>query len=204
MSESHNPSPHLSHSSSGPGSDPSVSKQLSQGRAPQRDGCEGLCPSLPLPGLEPGCLGSVGLRGHPRQHTFCELVHSGSVHQVAKGICYRGLLPVPKKEKGTSSHSVRVSTQAWTASPVPSIGLHTHTGNSPESWLPHTLSPASASCGAFFPPLYVPTSSYLPFRTQLCHHLLQEAFPAPLARPPGPHELPYIMLGYHCLCTGGH
>lgn len=34
-----------------------------------------------------------------RCHTFCELVHRGAMHQVAKGVCYRGLLPVPEEEK---------------------------------------------------------------------------------------------------------
>lgn len=121
-----------------------------------------------------------------RCHTFRELVHSGAMHQVAKGICYRGLLPVPEEEKGASSHSVRVSQgPRWAQMHLP-----------PFPWTPHTLNwqlsqvqAFSHSCFCCYPFLEPPPLLSLPwpvssqpFRKQLRHNLLQEAFPAPLTR----------------------
>lgn len=85
-------------------------------------------PSRPSLHLKQDRLRSAGLRGHPGCHTFRELVHSVAVYQVAEGICYRGLLPVPKKEKMALDHSAKVSEGPGlgpTASPALPIELHT-------------------------------------------------------------------------------
>lgn len=105
-----------------------MSQQLGQGPAPSVMTGRMSTHSRPSLRLEQGRLGSAGLRGHHGCHTFRELVHSVAVYQVAEGICYRGLLPVPKKEKTALDHSAKVSEGpglGLTTSPAPPIGLHT-------------------------------------------------------------------------------